>query len=741
MHSLVRSRCIESRSLPLEASRDSSYIEFSTRGTPTFIRTELPRSIQSALEIDPAIELICVEGEGRRQSKNPDERKVLPRLLLYTRKNAFLLQLAYSDDDDGDVVQGHVASVEEPLDHYLEVSTATSILRGRPAPQSSEGYATICPAACFAVLTENLETFQYSLLLYHGNGSITEPLYFGIEDDAEGTERFSDFCFAQSDGLSLFASLSVLLLKESGDVLAASPVVFDGTVVSKSHVDDGLDYLQDQLDRSSDSNSAKWRLCKAAAQFLTDAFLRSENQGQYCTARVLYQADQSATKWPIALQGPILSQREVDACPAAVAIENFGSSDCLVGVAIGKVAGKVDLAGISPTSLLPRFAFESDGDSRDLDDALIKLGSLLERVELCPVSTGINEESNISIVKDPVVDNLLHYATPAAVFTISSQAMRSATRKVKGQHFDPARTTAWICLRSVDALQGIIVSPYAALGHTLVVGLKRGSMISIDVTESKSLHEFDSLLQNVASSDEWLLLKDNPADSSTPPLYDAIKTLSARINAGLSNMGRLVGSETGYSKISPDALAVAIKIKMRSDDEVALPLLELRKTVEKYRSGLKSTLEQQQKQLKSIVYSVKDLQARITATSEQMEEIETNASSLSQRSSAALETSQRMLPTITQAEFDYFQAIKRLNLKCAQMEHDIQHVNEVGRPQFDALDESLVAAAVKNVDEDSIKHANALLLYEGVLLTQIQERIAKTESLSQQLASEHGIVI
>lgn len=446
VHTLVKGRYIETRRLPLV---ESANYETTDTDMPVLIRTEIPSEIFDALEIDPPVELLCVEGESQRL-RNGKEQQLLPRLCLYTRKSAFLLQISYSNKDEvrEDTVEGEIILVDEPFERLLEVSMATLILRIRPAPQSSAGYAAISPAACLAVLTENRDTFEYSLLLRHGDGTVTSPLHFRVEDVAEA-ERFTDFCFAQSNVLSIFPSFSVLLLKGSGDVFAASPVVFDGTIIAKAVVEEGHNYLQGQLVKQCDRTTAKWRQCKAAAQFLIDIFDHQENRSHFCTARVLNQNENSAAMWPIKLQGPLLFHSEVEPGPLSIAIESFGSCDCFAGIAIGKVAGKVDFAAISSTSLIPRFTFECPNDSLELDDALYKLGSFVERVDLCP--NGSMKEIPICIVKDTVVDTLLHYATPTYVCTVSTNAMRLVGRKIKGQPVDPIRTTAWTCLSSVDA--------------------------------------------------------------------------------------------------------------------------------------------------------------------------------------------------------------------------------------------------------------------------------------------------
>ena len=145
------------------------------------------------------------------------------------------------------------------------------------------------------------------------DGSVTEIWHCLVEDTIEEEERFTDFCFAQSNSLRLFSSLSVLLLKGSGDIFSASPVVFDGTVIASSDIDEGCEYLQSQLDRCIDRNSAKWRQCKAASQFFVDVFGCSENRSNYRTARILYQAEKTAATWPLRLQGPLLFHSEAEA--------------------------------------------------------------------------------------------------------------------------------------------------------------------------------------------------------------------------------------------------------------------------------------------------------------------------------------------------------------------------------------------------------------------------------------------
>lgn len=738
--------CIDAHRLPIDNNEDSgdryyddeaknSNNSNATAGIPALVRTELPLAIQNALEIDPPIEILCVEGDSKRPAMSEQER-LMPRLILYTRKASFLVSIVYNcnDDDHGDVVvvEGEVASSEEPLERYLSEAYGleTSIVRIRSAPQCRSGYTTIAPATCFAALLENRATNEFTLVLHHGNGLITEPLQFGVEYGLEATEQFTDFCFAKPCGeLSLFPSLSIVLLKGSGEVFTASPIVFDGSVTTKAIVQEGHEYLQLQMDRCSDRNTAKWRRCKAASRFLIDVFDKSENKNNFCTASVLFSTEQSASNWPVKLQGPLLGRNDsLQNSFISCVIENFGSSDYLVGLAIGKVAGEVDFAALSPTCLLPRFAYESMEDSHPLDDSLPKQCSMLARAELSLTAVSTKDLSSVSIVQDPVVDTLLHYATQDSVCTISTNALRVANRKIRGEKTNPVRTSAWKCLDSSEALLGVVVATDVLRGHMMIAGLQSGALETVDVTEIKYEHEFDHLFQKRSSSGDALVIED----STSTLLCEELGQTIAKINIGLSTMGRIVGSDTNFKDITPDALAVALKIKKNCDDDIVLPLLELKSLVENNRLGQQTRLEELQDKLRTITQTVGELQNSMSSLAERMEGIQTNSKTLTQRSVALLQTSQNLLPTITQAEYEYFQSIKRLHHKCTQMEQQFNELRDSRDRRSVTRGEFTISEDVKNMDAGRINQINTLMRYEGDTLERIRERLATSEETIQQ---------
>jgi hypothetical protein len=755
VHSVVeiaesyRSRfVIETHRLPLESSGDEYYDNEDDQDVkiPKQIRTELPSAVQEALEIDPPVELLSVEGDKwfPNKSKANSVVKSLPRLLLYSRKSAFLLRISYSDESDVELVTGHVDACDEPLEQFLQGDMESSILRIRRAPQCSAGFATISPATSFAALLENNDICEYTMLLHHAGGTVTAPLRFGIEDTQIAEDRFTDFCFAKctAEGLPLFASLSILLLKGSGDVFSASPIVFDGTIIAKSTVDEGLEYLQSQLNASSDRNSSAWRRMKAASQFLMDVFYQPSNHRcHFCTAKILHPLDRSAAIWPLKLQGPLVFHSTLDPGPVAVAIECFGSNKYFVGCAIGKVLGKVDFACIAVVSSIPRFEFESRDDSLQIEDALYGLATIVERVDLCPDSTEgtASDSSSVSILSDPIMTNLLHYSTSHVVYTISTNAMLNVNRKLNRQPVDPARTSAWTCLNSRDVILGIALPVDAVLGHNLVIGLKNKPPTTIDISSSSCLHDFDAIFQNTPQSENARILNTEDMFRNVPPLVDEVKPLIEQIKNGLAKMGHFVGSETDFANITPDVLAVVVQIKKRCDDEVVVPLVELKNIVEKRRAVLASMLVDQVAQLQTAHETIRTLQSRMGAIVERLETVKSNAASLSERSLNAIQTSHRLLPTITQAEYDFVQMTKRMNLKVVQLERHVKQLNETVASRCDNLTEVSPSDSIKNMKPDEISQANTLLAYENKMLTKVRARLDRADQIVVKLAKESGI--
>jgi hypothetical protein len=489
---------LETHSLPLAGTVEGSDDDVRNQDIPQVVRTTLPDHVATALKRYPALELLCVDVDAADSSGSTTTKslKKLPRLCLYSKKDVFLLELAYTAVASGGVreVEGIVVSVSEPFDQVLiGNSTSTNIIRIRQAPQQFKGYITLCPAEAMAMLTHDNVMNEYTVTLYHGKGPpLSTPLVHGMEQLDEQMEQITDFCFCQSSAFSLLSSLTVALLKASGEVLQASPVLFRGTVVPQDAVTKTLVYLEAQIARH-EPTTARGRQFRSARQYIVDCFPNENSRGHFLTG----QARSSAFDWPAQMQGPVLLLPESDDFETtATAIEPVPAGD-FCGLAIGHLGYKVEFGLLAPTLFIPRFQLESREDTMKLDQDL-NWGAIVNRVDL---RDDENEQqpvcSSLALVQDPIMSSVVHYVTPHGISSISTNALVIAANKIRPTETNssglfsppskrrdiPPKTTGWSCLEvsNVDkakSVVGAVVSGDVQYGHVLIARLSNGSMVS-----------------------------------------------------------------------------------------------------------------------------------------------------------------------------------------------------------------------------------------------------------------------
>ena len=785
---------IEAHRLPLQETRENTGVE-APDDFPALIRIALPEKIKDSLAIDPPLELLCTAA-GKPLLNTPNSQpssRFLATLCLYNAKSAFILELAYKPEATtiNAVTTGTVLAMNEPFEPFLFEQQAgqANIVRIRPAPQQKQGHATISPPGSLAMLTENNLKREFCLSLYHGTASkpntdsalhnspgfVTTPLTFEMGEELASSyenaaQRVIDFCFPRSTGLGLLPSFSVLLLAGSGEVLCATPIVFDGTVVSRSALSEAEDYLSGELE-ALDQGSAKWRQCRAAQQYLFDVFSGSGGQNptsRFVTARIGPGSPDSVS-WPVKIQGPILfcsneSEGYSEDSPSPITIEPFGRT-ALVGFCIGKDAGFVDFGICSPTALLPRFALESHTDSYELEDVLFRLCSIVEQVSLgmndFSKSARVDQGARVALIPDPVMDSCVHYVSQTMVATISTNSVLETSRLLQKPNLNktegsarPMCTSARLCLSaSQSAIKGAAVSNDDS-EHGLIVRLGNGSLVPLNVTEAQYLGEVDAALESGAvvlqreKSNQPLLLTSGgrplPSDEalrsleSTPPLLDVVTPLIKKVQSGLSGMGKIVGTETDFKDITPEMLAVSLQIQSRCDSEVVLPLVELKREVKKRRQKLLVMLESQKEQVKDLLATVLKLKEGASSITAQLKVAESNADALSQRAASAFQASQDLLPTITQAEHDYFTDLKRLDVKSSALAEEAAAIGKEVKDGIRSTDPKKLATGVMAMDPTNIRHANDLLDDQGVTLRSLKESLDDTDVTLKKLLRRIG---
>jgi hypothetical protein len=610
----------------------------------------------------------------------------LPLLCVYTKKDVFLLKLSYESTGVSEV-EGTVVAVEEPFEDFLLGHSAANIIRIQPAPQKSRGYSVMCPSGAMAMLSQDAHTSEYTLCLYHGVASTSgaSGLYrttatshlFGMEELADPAERIVDFCFCQSKQLPLLSSLTVAFLKGTGMVLFATPIVFPGTVVNKSTMAKTIDFLEASI-QEEEPRSAHWNQLMAAKRFLIDAF-PTNGQGSLITT-TFKESNSPAFDWGVQLQGPLieLEPPEDDKFSGsqfqAKAIVPFEGADDLVGFAVCFASEVVDIAVASPSALLPRFTLETFEDGAELDSTLA-MGVCVNRVYLSSSDAPVR---NIHLIPDPIMDCLVHLVTPEHVISVSTNTARVAANKAREASassserqvmFSPPskrsdlkpKTTAWSCLDvsflqgSLNPVVGAVISNDVQFGHILVVRLMNGNVVAVNLTEKRHLSEMESVFARQPAS----LNTIEGSHQHTESLADAIQPALQKVYDGISKMRQLGGSATQPEKMTVEDLAGAMEIHRSCKIEVYLPLVEMNEIVNARREDLKEMVKKQTEAVKSLKELIGKLREKQSSIQERSEIVAVNAKSLADRSASVLQESIDCQPTITQAEYDYFQQLKK----------------------------------------------------------------------------------
>mmetsp|Transcript_8329 Transcript_8329/g.17834 ORF Transcript_8329/g.17834 Transcript_8329/m.17834 type:complete len:843 (+) Transcript_8329:133-2661(+) len=679
----------------------------SSETIPFLIETVLPKVFQRSFGIDAPIELLCVEAEGKEftriNERQNDSRIGMPRLCVYSQKAVFLLQAAFDPETllpDTPAAKGEIVSVKEPFEQFLLQSDySTCVVRVRAAPQRWLGQPIHSPAGCVMMLSWDRSNNEFHLATLESNGSVKDPTFsFGQENVLGSQERIVDFCFGQSSGLSLLSSISILLLKANGNILAASPFVFDGSLVPTAKLQETKDFLETELSKL-DRTDPKWRQCRAAQQYLSDVFPMSDRRTHFVTAKTISRSRrETAAAWPIRLQGPILfhsDDSDGSSDPEALSIETFGSSD-LVGFAVIAQQGKVDIGVTSPTTVLPRFALESRNDTFAIDDEVFHYSTWVEKIDL-----GLEDSGAIptSLCSDRNFDSILHVLTSTVVASISSNCVRDASLQVRGVRSAMDRTsTAWSCLEqpSLDSnIQGMVTISDDVAGHKLLVQLSDGSFQEINVSEEKASHELEmakgknptalALLEAPSTPQSRQANMTLRAMEATPPFHEAVAPLIEKINAGLRSMGKIVDSNTSYDKISSDKLAVVASIQKRCENDVVVPLVGLAEVVKTRRAALQTMLQQQTQQVHKLMEMKKELETRNAAIRKSLETAETNLTNLRHRITAAGEASKYLAPTMTVAEVEFGRFMDQMEAKAEKWEKRVAELTATVRQQCKSM--------------------------------------------------------
>jgi len=405
---------------------------------------------------------------------------------------------------------------------------------------------------------------------------------------------------------------------------------------------------------------------------------------------------------------------------------------------------------------------------------------------------GGNGRLNCDIVMDPVKNGMLHVVSSKGIFTVTTNVLSvyahniaqdveynsntSATPSFMRQQQQQQKktlevqTNAWSCLEvsggsgvedeeiySRDygtpaksgtggrvSLSGVVVSGDAHLGHVLVATLSNGTMEAVNITAAQYLHEASVLdastsLTEPKTNNKAVIESDKALKvmQSMQPLHEQLKPLMTKVVASLSTMGKIVGGQTKPSEANASSIATFISTKEKCEQDIVLPLQEMNELSSNRMNVLKDMHAHQEKQVQQLKNMIDTLRQRMKVTSEKKMIAESNANVLAQRSAAVLAASRDLLPTITEAEREYFGQLKRYEMNVHKWESAFQDVQNKCTTLCDGMDPNITSCKV-NLNEEHIAQCFDLLGAEGKLLKKHGKKIEKVESMMKELVVSSG---
>jgi len=404
------------------------------------------------------------------------------------------------------------------------------------------------------------------------------------------------------------------------------------------------------------------------------------------------------------------------------------------------------------------------------------IGHIVNRVNLGSGSSDDTGEDTlvkgIKLIPDPVMGNVIHYMTPNQIVSICTNALRIECRKVRengstnlleprgGMNvFSPPskrsdlqpKTTVWKCFDvsffqgSHNPIVGAVISNDIQLGHTLVVRMSDGKMTAINLTETRHLRE----LENFSTPDQFLAIEDagnstiSKTESQALTALDQSEALSTIVQPlmrdvinGIGGLAQVGGTATAQEDVSPDILAGFVGIESKCKKQIFLPLITMNEHVTARKADFMAENRRRRQQLNALKEMIARLREKESVIKEKTDIMRQNCKSLADRSASVLQSSQDLKPTITQAEYDYFQELKRLDGKTKTWESQVHILSR----RISSLNDSTVVTDPDSfgLSPQDVRNAGQLLKVSSRSLDKYERSLISAEDDLDGLASVVG---
>lgn len=289
----------------------------------------------------------------------------------------------------------------------------------------------------------------------------------------------------------------------------------------------------------------------------------------------------------------------------------------------------------------------------------------------------------------------------------------------------PTVSTSWFCDCEIHDTNSNL---------TLFFLFTPDSMVAVNLTEARLLKEMDTFDQNEVAS-----ASDARVDelSNIAPLHEIVKPLAKQVVHGLGGLTKVAGSATPIAAATPDQLAAAVAIKQSCDSKIYLPLLEISEHLKGRKEILSVMYKNQMQQVAALQKMIAKLKEREAIIKEMSEVAKANSFSLSQRSASILQSSIDLMPKLTQAEYDYFQELRKLEEKTRRWTAEFEGVNS----RVDGLQQTVYDDTMQTLDAFPGQKAQLSQLQGActLLLEKFDDKLDDADEKLDELAGAVGM--
>ena len=637
-----------------------------------------------------------------------------------------------------------------------------------------------------------------SSLLTSNNKTVTDFCFLSQESSSSASGASKAFAAISilvlcSDG-SVYSASPIIF---DGTLLPRS-VVYDAITHLDTEIEASASFvaslpLSPVASTEQEQVEARMRQCKAARRYLLDAFGIPDGgtsiRGSYHVSATIahprpsYSSNSSgneiiseALSWQSRLQGPLVmvpqSEEGGATSSSCVCIEPFGGvagAGILDGFVVAQSCSRtltVDF-GIIPgegSVVLPRFEFESDADCLLIDELLRGTGTYVEKTlikddleegnadEIVKETATLITTRNCSIVIDPLDDIMVHICSKSRIATISTNAIAFAAQRLlsrmndkssnDGKDLASVQTKVWSALETANTtfILGAGVSTDVHLGHILFARLSSGSVEVVNITAAKYLHESSELMK--AKSEQFDASDGDDAAlgvlKTVKPLHELLQPLVDKVSAGLSKMGKIVGGSTFPKDTGPEILSIFLETQRSCEMNVVTPIEEMSMILHSRRDLLTEMYDHQVAEVERLTKLLEEFKRTHESNATRVKELELNASTLAERSSAVLIASRSLHPHVTDAEAAYFKDLQRYDSTCKKWDEKVSQLKRDATSSCHAMSAGAIqkgdVRCLVDLPPEKIDVCHKMLRGEAQLLKQLEQKVKKSSDVVEELS-------